>query len=75
MIYKGCLPILNPIDLSPELQQVLDWADDFAKIKVRTNADKGGDTQIALDFKAVGTGLARTEHMFFDSLELMQQMI
>jgi pyruvate,orthophosphate dikinase len=75
LIFRGCLPIVSPTDLSPELKQVLDWADSFAKIKVRTNADKGGDTQIALDFKAIGTGLARTEHMFFDVLELMQQMI
>ncbi|MCE7733394.1 MAG: pyruvate, phosphate dikinase [Candidatus Heimdallarchaeota archaeon] len=74
-IYRGILPIVSPTDLSEELEQILDWADSFAKIKVRANADKGGDTQIAIDFKATGTGLARTEHMFFDVLSLMQDMI
>ncbi|MCH8908333.1 MAG: pyruvate, phosphate dikinase [Candidatus Heimdallarchaeota archaeon] len=75
LIFNQVLPIITPTKLSSQLETILDWADSFAKIKVRTNADKEGDTQIALDFKATGTGLARTEHMFFDSLDLMQEMI
>ena len=75
LIFKDRLPIVNPTKLSEDLETLLDWADDIAKIKVRANADKENDTQVAIDFKATGTGLARTEHQFFDALETMQQMI
>jgi len=75
LIFKDELPIVTPDKLSNELETILDWADDIAKIKVRTNADKENDTQIAINFKTTGTGLARTEHQFFDALDTMQQMI
>ncbi|MHA2171938.1 MAG: putative PEP-binding protein [Candidatus Kariarchaeaceae archaeon] len=75
MIYHGELPIFTPTKLPEELETILDWADDIAKIKVRANADKQNDTRIAIEFKATGTGLARTEHQFFDYLDLMQEMI
>ncbi|MHA2250709.1 MAG: pyruvate, phosphate dikinase [Candidatus Kariarchaeaceae archaeon] len=75
MIYYGELPVFTPTKLPDELETMLDWADDLAKLKVRANADKQNDTRVALDFKATGTGLARTEHQFFDVLELVQEMI
>ena len=75
LIFKNELPIVTPDKLSDELETILDWADDIAKIKVRTNADKENDTQVAINFKTTGTGLARTEHQFFDALDTMQQMI
>ncbi|MHA2503585.1 MAG: PEP/pyruvate-binding domain-containing protein, partial [Candidatus Kariarchaeaceae archaeon] len=75
LVFKGALPIYTPTDLSLELQEILDWADEMAEIKVRANADQEGDTLKALAFKSTGTGLARTEHMFFDALDKMQAMI
>ncbi|OLS22841.1 MAG: Pyruvate, phosphate dikinase [Candidatus Heimdallarchaeota archaeon LC_3] len=74
-VFLGELPIFTPTKLPEELETILDWADEIAKIKVRANADKRSDTQMAMDFKATGTGLARTEHQFFDVLETVQGMI
>ncbi len=47
-------------------KQVSDWADQFRKINVRTNADTPEDAEIAIRFGAEGIGLCRTEHMFFE---------
>ena len=47
-------------------KQVSDWADEFRKMKVRTNADLPKDAQAARAFGAEGIGLCRTEHMFFE---------
>lgn len=74
-VYPEAMPIITPTDLPTEVATILDWADELAKIKVRTNADKKGDTQTAVDFKSTGTGLARTEHQFFDALPIVRAMI
>jgi len=76
-IYAGKGSIITPSDLPPELEILLDWCDSKAKIRVRTNADKAADTKVALEFKAKGIGLARTEHQFFekDRLPIVQKMI
>jgi len=47
-------------------KQVSDWADQFRKINVRTNADAPADAVAARSFGAEGIGLCRTEHMFFE---------
>jgi pyruvate,orthophosphate dikinase len=47
-------------------KQISDWADQFRKMKVRTNADTPKDAQAAIKFGAEGIGLCRTEHMFFE---------
>jgi pyruvate,orthophosphate dikinase len=47
-------------------KQVSDWADEYRKIKVRTNADSPTDADAARAFGAEGIGLCRTEHMFFE---------
>jgi pyruvate,orthophosphate dikinase len=47
-------------------KQVSDWADEYRKINVRTNADTPKDAQAARAFGAEGIGLTRTEHMFFE---------
>ena len=47
-------------------KQISDWADQYRKIKVRTNADTPKDAEIAIRFGAEGIGLCRTEHMFFE---------
>lgn len=75
MVYADHLTIMTPTKLMDELETILDWSDDLAKIKVRANADKQNDTQNAIDYGATGTGLARTEHQFFDALSIMQKMI
>ena len=75
LVYVGALPIITPDKLPNELETILDWADEIAKIKVRTNADKRNDTTVAVNFKTTGTGLARTEHQFFDALDLVREMI
>ena len=55
---------------------LLGWADDFRRLKVRTNADLPEDALKALEFGAEGIGLCRTEHMFLgDRLPTVQRMI
>ena len=48
------------------LEDLLSWADDAAGMGVRANADTPGDAATARSFGAMGIGLCRTEHMFFD---------
>jgi pyruvate,orthophosphate dikinase len=57
--------------------QVLKWADDVRRLKVRANADVPDQARIARGFGAEGIGLCRTEHMFFaeDRIPIMQKMI
>ena len=45
----------------------LSWADDIARLKVRANADNAIDAARARELGAVGIGLCRTEHMFFQA--------
>lgn len=74
-VYAGSLPIITPTKLPDEIESILDWADQIAKIKVEANSDKRNDATIAVEFKATGTGLARTEHQFFDALPTVQGFI
>ena len=55
----------NPISKSGPLTDLLSWADQVRKLKIRTNADTPEDCEKALSFGAEGIGLCRTEHMFF----------
>jgi pyruvate,orthophosphate dikinase len=65
--------------LSPEVQEVLQWADFYRKggLGVRANADTPGDALHAREVGAEGIGLVRTEHMFFasDRIPIMREMI
>jgi pyruvate,orthophosphate dikinase len=74
-VFMGSLPIITPTKLPAEIESILDWADEIALIKVRANADKRNDSTTAIEFKATGTGLARTEHQFFDALPTVQGFI
>jgi pyruvate,orthophosphate dikinase len=56
-------------------KQVMDWAEEYRKIGVRTNADTPGMAEEAIAFGAEGIGLCRTEHMFFDHILEMREMI
>ncbi len=70
----------RPIEDSPMAQRykkVLDWAGQFKKLGVRTNADTPGQAAEAVALGAEGIGLCRTEHMFFDARRItsMRKMI
>ncbi|MFN3637839.1 MAG: pyruvate, phosphate dikinase [Chloroherpetonaceae bacterium] len=57
--------------------RVMQWADKYRKLKLRTNADQPDQAQTALLFGAEGIGLCRSEHMFFieDRIDRVRQMI
>jgi len=58
-------------------QQLMKWCSQAARMSVRTNADTPEQTEAAVAFGAVGIGLCRTEHMFFegDRIDAMREMI
>ncbi len=55
----------QPASLSGDFAQLMEWADKYRTLKVRTNADSPEDSTRAREFGAQGIGLCRTEHMFF----------
>ena len=65
-IYPGKIPLKN-VDLESNIyfQKLMQIADKYRKLKIRTNAESPTDVKIARDFGAEGIGLCRTEHMFF----------
>lgn len=66
-IFLGKMSLFqNPISKSGPLTELLSWADQVRKLKIRTNADTPEDCEKALSFGAEGIGLCRTEHMFFE---------
>ena len=77
-IYKGQLNLIpsNP-DTHPEYKILMEWADEFRTLKIRTNAESPSDAAQAIRFGAEGIGLCRTEHMFFDETRIlaMRKMI
>jgi pyruvate,orthophosphate dikinase len=58
-----------------QFAKLMSWADGVRKLKIRTNADKPDQAAAALAFGAEGIGLCRTEHMFFDHIAEMREMI
>jgi len=75
-VIVGVVPTIQPA-LTGEFGELMKWADEIRKLKVRTNADIPKDAQQAIDFGAEGIGLCRTEHMFFaeDRLPFVRKMI
>jgi len=75
-VYKGMIATVDP-ELSGDFGKIMDLAGKYATMKVRTNADTPKDAKIARDFGAVGIGLTRTEHMFFEGsrIKAMREMI
>ena len=63
--------------LSGDFATVMNWADKYRTLKVRTNADTPDDAKRAREFGAEGIGLCRTEHMFFEGerIKAMRAMI
>ncbi len=64
-IYDGIIPTVDA-SIGGEFGRVMDWADKYRKLQVRTNADTPVDAKKARSLGAEGIGLCRTEHMFFN---------
>ena len=64
-IYQGLIPTVDA-QIAGTFGRVMEWADKYRKLKVRTNADTPADAKKARELGAEGIGLCRTEHMFFD---------
>ncbi len=75
-IIEGKVATIEP-ELSGEFAEVMDFSQKYGEMKVRTNADTPKDAKIARNFGALGIGLTRTEHMFFqvDRIKAMREMI
>ena len=71
-IYSGQIDLIdaNP-DTHPEYKDLMAWADEIRKLKIRTNAESPEDAKQAIRFGAEGIGLCRTEHMFFDEARIL----
>ena len=65
-IYKGDIAT-QEATVSGNFERIMEWADKFRTLRVRTNADTPADTLNAVKLGAEGIGLCRTEHMFFDA--------
>ena len=67
----------KPAEVSGDFAKLMDLCNKYTKLVVRTNADTPHDAQVARNFGAVGIGLCRTEHMFFeaDKIKAMREMI
>ena len=75
-IYDGIIPTVDATIVG-EFGRVMDWADKYKKLQVRTNADTPRDAKKAKELGAEGIGLCRTEHMFFeeDRIAAIREMI
>ena len=75
-IYKGDIATVEA-EISGYFGRIMDWADSYRKLGVRTNADTPADTKKAVELGAQGIGLCRTEHMFFgeDRIPKFRRMI
>ena len=65
-IYEGDIETTEAT-VAGDFGRIMDWADKYRVLKVRTNADNPRDTKKAVELGAEGIGLCRTEHMFFES--------
>lgn len=76
-VLEGQVEMLAPDADSGDMATLLGWADEVAEMRVRANADTGHDALKSRQLGAVGIGLCRTEHMFFqaDALRVMRRMI
>ncbi len=75
-IYDGIIPTVEA-QIAGEFARIMDWADKYRKLQVRTNADTPADAKKARELGAEGIGLCRTEHMFFegDRIKAIREMI
>ena len=75
-IYDGVIKTVDAT-IAGEFGRVMEWADKFRTMKVRTNADTPADAKKARELGAEGIGLCRTEHMFFEGnrIDAFREMI
>lgn len=75
-IYQGEVET-RPAEVTGDFAELMKLCDKYTKLVVRTNADTPHDAEVARNFGAVGIGLCRTEHMFFESekIKAMREMI
>ncbi len=75
-IYDGVIPTVDA-EIAGEFGRIMEWADKYRTLKVRTNADTPADAKRARELGAEGIGLCRTEHMFFeaDRIAAFREMI
>ncbi len=75
-IYDGIIPTVDAT-IAGEFGRIMEWADKYRTLKVRTNADTPSDAKKARELGAEGIGLCRTEHMFFegDRIDAFREMI
>ncbi|MCL1943793.1 MAG: pyruvate, phosphate dikinase [Candidatus Azobacteroides sp.] len=75
-VYDGQVDTMDP-DLSGDFGKIMELAEKYTHMDVRTNADTPKDAVVARKFGAKGIGLCRTEHMFFegDRIKAMREMI
>ncbi|MDR1344635.1 MAG: pyruvate, phosphate dikinase [Tannerellaceae bacterium] len=75
-VFEGQIPTQDP-ELTGDFNALMQLADKYTQMSVRTNADTPTDAQQARAFGAVGIGLCRTEHMFFEGekIKAMREMI
>ena len=69
-IILGEVSTVKP-EISGDFSKLMNWADGYRKLKIRTNSETPKDTKTARDFGAEGIGLCRTEHMFFDEERIL----
>lgn len=75
-VINGAVETEEP-KLTGDFGTLMEWADEVSTMKVRANADNGTDATRAREYGAVGIGLCRTEHMFFegDRIDSVRKMI
>ncbi|NLB92272.1 MAG: pyruvate, phosphate dikinase, partial [Bacteroidales bacterium] len=75
-VYEGKILTKDP-EMSGDFAKIMDLAEKYTRMSVRTNADSPNDATIARQFGAKGIGLCRTEHMFFEGerIKAMREMI
>jgi pyruvate,orthophosphate dikinase len=75
-VYEGKITTKDP-EMSGDFAKIMNLAEKYTRMSVRTNADTPNDAKIAFKFGAKGIGLCRTEHMFFEGerIKAMREMI
>jgi pyruvate,orthophosphate dikinase len=76
-VMPGVVARTIPEAISGDFAQVMKWSTKHATMGVRANADTPADAKRAREYGAIGIGLCRTEHMFFESdrIKAVRQMI
>ena len=69
-VILGTVPTIQP-KISGYFSTIMNWSNEFKKLKIRTNAETEKDSKVAREFGAEGIGLCRTEHMFFDQERIL----